>query len=270
MKKYYILLIAIFTISIAAAQEQFTEKQIKVKTDSILIEGNLLYQFEKSAWIATDLTRENKKVKKEFKSYFVYLKLDTIKTIILNKDNKCIYEYSFINNFDKPTLENSNFRDLNTIESYLIKIKEGIISNIEKNKQYEVKCPDGYELNNILIPIVNGYKFYLITGTSQNNIIPFGNDYLFNIDNDGSITSWKKFHSRLIATMTKGPDGEEVRGVFHSHLRTEPFISPTDICTFRLYGPLYKMNEFSVYSPALSKYMKYNIKKNNIEISDKP
>ena len=154
MKKYYILLIAIFTISIAAAQEQFTEKQIKVKTDSILIEGNLLYQFEKSAWIATDLTRENKKVKKEFKSYFVYLKLDTIKTIILNKDNKCIYEYSFINNFDKPTLENSNFRDLNTIESYLIKIKEGIISNIEKNKQYEVKCPDGYELNNILIPIV--------------------------------------------------------------------------------------------------------------------
>ena len=62
MKKIILLIIAIFSINIANAQQQFTEKQIKVKTDSILIEGTLLYQFEKSAWIATDLTRENKNI----------------------------------------------------------------------------------------------------------------------------------------------------------------------------------------------------------------
>ncbi len=61
-------------------------------------------------------------------------------------------------------------------------------------------------------------------------------------------------------------DGSELTMVTHSHLKTNPFITATDICTFKLYAPLTKLEEFSVYSPALGTYMKYNYKKDTIEV----
>jgi len=60
-----------------------------------------------------------------------------------------------------------------------------------------------------------------------------------------------------------------VRELIHSHLRTEPFISATDICTFMLYGKLCGQNSFGVYSPELGKYFRYRLDKNVINIEDK-
>ena len=266
MKTTVFLFILLFS-AVVNAQDLLTEEQIRAKADSILIEGNLLYKYEKSAWSATDLAMKKKNFKKEYGGYLVYQKDDTIKTIILNKDNHCIHEFSFTNNYDKPSSEVTTKRNLTATENKLISIRNGIINDIA-NKKHEVVCPDSYNLNTVLIPSSSGYKLYILTGTSQSKIIPFGNDYLFFADEAGSVTSWKKFHSRLIPTSTKGPNGEEVKGSMHSHLKTEPFISATDICTFMLYGSLYGQNEFTVYSPALSKSFKYKLADNRIEIKD--
>ena len=105
-------------------------------------------------------------------------------------------------------------------------------------------------------------------GTSESGIIPFGNDYLFQSDLDGNIVKWKKFHSRIIPAQTEMPNGEKVILAVHSHLKSTPYITATDVCTFRLYGRLYGMKEFMVLSTATGKYFKYNIDTNKIEITE--
>ena len=54
----------------------------------------------------------------------------------------------------------------------------------------------------------------------------------------------------------------------HSHLATVPLITATDICTFKLYAPFYGIEAFTVFSPAIGKYMKYTLKDNKITVSN--
>jgi hypothetical protein len=263
------IFILLFGLSILGrAQNGLTKQQIKEKADSILAEGNLLFQFEKAAWISIDLAMEKKDIKNKISGYLVYQKNDTIKTVILNKDNQCVYELSFSNELRQPIKEVLSQRELNDNENKLLVIKNKILKQIAE-KKYEVGCPSGFSLNIQLIPFASGYKLYILTGTSQSQVIPFGNDYLFWTDSNGEILSMKKFHSRLIPTMTKGPNGEKVTESVHSHLKTEPFISATDICTFKLYSSLYGQKEFKVYSPELSIYFTYSASDNNIKIGKK-
>jgi len=226
-----------------------------------------LFQYEKAAWISIDLAMEKKDIKKKFGGYLVYQKDDTIKTIILDKENQCMYELNFINELSIPIHEDLTTRELTENENKLLSTKNDILKQII-DKKYEVTCPDGYSLNFVLVPVENRFKFYILTGTSQSNIIPFGNDYLFLTDSTGIVVSMRKFHSRLIPMMTVSPDGGEVTMLSHSHLKSEPFISATDICTFKLYGSLYGLTEFSVYSPAFSKTFTYKLSDNTIEIKD--
>jgi hypothetical protein len=264
-----IISILFFTLAYGQEIKKYTNDEIKLKLDSIMVEANLLYKFEKSAWISTDLANENKIIRKNIGGILTYQLNDTIKTIILNeKRNKCIAEYIFINDFKKPSEEIISERNFTPKEQNFQKIKEVILEQLS-DKKFEVGVPEGFNLNPILITKNEKYKLYLITGTNQSNIIPFGNDYLFETDKNGKIETWKRFHSRLIPTYTKTKDGGKVTETTHSHLRTNPFISATDICTFKLYGKLYDLEEFSIYSPALGIYLKYDLIKDKIEIVDK-
>jgi len=251
-----------------AAQTDLTEAQIKAKCDSILEEANLLYSYEKAAWIATDLAGENKKVIKKMSGYFVRQSNDTLYALMMNKKDECIAEFAFTDDSSDPAKSVFRTRKLTAQEQKLWSVRNGAIDQILK-KPYPVESPPGYSLNVILIPDASGYKLYLLTGTSKSNVIPFGNDYLFWLDPEGKIESMHKFHSRLIPAETRGPDGEQVIKMMHSHLKTEPFITATDICTFKLYARLYGLNEFSVYSPALSKYFTYKLDQDIVEVSDK-
>ena len=122
-------------------------------------------------------------------------------------------------------------------------------------------------MNIELIPYELGYKLYIIAGTSKSDMIPFGNDYIFFADKNGEITSWRKFHSRLIPTMTKY-EGKTVIGIIHSHLVNEPFMTATDICTFRLYGTISGVKKFEVLSTALSKVFTYDLESGTIKFKD--
>ncbi|MDD4972301.1 MAG: hypothetical protein PHT07_22970 [Paludibacter sp.] len=261
----FILLIASTMLS---AQIQLTDVQMKVKLDSILFEGNLLYRYEKAAWISIDMAKEKKSIEKDFFSYLVYHEDDTVKALILNKKLECIYEFRFVFQFDNPISDRILTRTLTKKEQNLVSTKTGIINKIMEQK-IPLGCPDGYGLNMILMPREDGYKLYIITGTNKPEVIPFGNDYLFMIDDSGNIQSWKKIHSRLISMGPKSPNGEKVKEIFHSHLSTEPFISATDICTFMLYGKLCGLNSFGVYSPVLRKFFRYKLDGNMINIEDK-
>jgi len=262
-----------FTIGLVSygqvISQEYSQEEIRIKTDSILAEGNLLYKLEKAAWLITDLTLDNPSIRLDFGGYISYVKGDTTVAIILSKSDpdNCIFEINFFQaNFKKPIKELFEKRGISDFEKKLITAREKIIDEIIDN-EIEVIIPDGFNLNFVIFPIEGGYKLYIMTGTSQENIIPFGNDYIFIVDNDYKIQHWRKFHSRLIPQKTVGPQGEIVTGLTHSHLKSEPFISTTDICIFMLYGSYYGLNNFAVYSPALSIYFIYKLDENTITIS---
>jgi len=268
MKKLSLLVIISLFSSIILAQTEMSETELKTQLDSVLAEGNLLYKYEKAAWISTDLAMENKTVKKDYGGFFTYEESGEIRVIILGKKSQnCIAEYSFESDFSKPKTVKTESRELSNQEKTLLEVREKIVEKLS-DKKYEVTIPDGYSPNLILLPFAEKYKLYIIMGTSQKDVIPFGNDYLFIANKNGKIESWQKFHSRIIPGQTKF-EGNKVVELTHSHLKTTPLITATDICTFMLYAPLCDIDTFSVYSPALGKYMTYSLKDNKITIKEK-
>lgn len=265
MKQFFTFCILFSLVLIFSQDYNWSEKEIKIKLDSIKKEGNLLYSLENSSWNSTDFMRDEEKLKGKVGNYLTYKNSDTIKTVFLNKeDNQVILEYGYLNDSRTPSKINSNNRNLNPTETELLLIRKTVISQLSEPK-YEVSVPEGYSLNLVTIPFGEKFKTYLITGTSENDVIPFGNDYLFISDKNGKIIDHKKFHSRLIPTFTKDQNGGTVTMSTHSHLKTNPFISATDICTFKLYAPFSNLEKFSVYSPALSTYFEYNLKTDTLQ-----
>ena len=269
MKNFFAILVLLLFSNIIFAQDvKLSEKELKTQLDSIVKEGNLLYKYEKSAWISTDLALNVTEIENNYSGYFTYEINSTTKTIILGKKHQnCIAEYTFIIDFDEPDSICLNERDFYPLEKKLLEIREKIIKQLS-NKKYGIGIPKGYSPNFILLPFKKGYKLYIIMGTSQSDVIPFGNDYLFVANEKGVIKSWHKFHSGIIFSPTTY-EGNKVTYLTHSHLRTTPLITATDICTFMLYAPLYDIEEFSVYSTALQIYMVYNIKTNEVTIKEK-
>jgi hypothetical protein len=265
-----ILFLGALVIVFNSFSQTLSMEEIRSKTDSILVEGNMLFKHEKAAWIATDKAMEDTRIKRDFGGFLVYMQNDTINSIIYSrrKSSECIFEMSFLNSFDKPVYESKQKRLITDYERKLMIARDRIIDEIVQN-EIPVTVPEGYKLNFVVLPYEDGYKFYIMTGTSKADVIPFGNDYIFFTDNNWKITNWRKFHSRLIPQPTSAPNGEKITSMTHSHLKTEPFISATDICTFMLYGGYYGLNEFSVYSPALSLYFKYFLDGNEIIITER-
>lgn len=266
MKKIIsLILVSTIVNAIYSQKIEFSEGDLQFKLDYILAEGNLLYKYEKAAWISTDLIMNERALKKDFGGFLVYEDKQEVKVIIQGKKSKkCIAEYVFENDFNMPKMKKHETREFSTREKLLLDVRAKILEQIS-DKKYEVSFPNDYSPNFILLPNADKFKFFIIMGTSRKDVIPFGNDYVFFTDEKGNIESWHKFHSRMIPGYTK-MNGEKVISMTHSHLRTTPLITSTDICTFMLYAPLYDINEFSVYSPAIGKYMKYDLKENKITI----
>ncbi|REC49389.1 hypothetical protein [Chryseobacterium pennipullorum] len=269
MKHIFTLLLLFITMIISAQEIKYSDQELQQKLDSIKAEGNLLFSYENSSWISGDLIRKYKKIHEGVGSYLTYKTSDTVKTVFFNKNqNLVLAEYSFLGTQSKPVKKAFEQRLLTETENALKNLRTAIIQQLSDPK-YEVSAPEGYSLNMAIIPFNENYKIYLIPGTSQSRVIPFGNDYLFISDKQGKITSSQRFHSRLIPAFDLGEQGS-ITSSTHSHLKTSPFISATDICTFKLYAPMTKLEEFSIYSTALKTYMKYNYKKDSIAITKKP
>lgn len=264
MKKLGLL---ILTLNISFSV--FSQENLQAKFDSIITEADLLYRYEKSVWNSTDLLMANNKLKKNYGGYVVSHSNDTVfVTYIDKKQKESIARYQYVSNeLTKPSNISIEVSTLTSLEQELLDIKIKLIKQLSDSK-YGVTIPQGFSPNFVLIKGANEFKLYILMGTSDAGVIPFGNDFLFKADKAGTITEWKKFHSRMIPAFSKGPNGEKVISAIHSHLKTTPYITATDICTFRLYGELCGLEEFMVLCTATDKYYKYNLKSNTIEITE--
>lgn len=245
------------------------DENLQLKLDSIIKEADLLYNYEKAVWNATDLLMTDRKLKKNYGGYVVSHSNDTIFATFIDKSQKQkVAKYYFtIANLNSPFNSEIEVSPLTKPEQELLDVKIKIINQLS-DKKYEVGFPQNFNPNFVLIKEKEGFKLYILMGTPESGLIPFGNDFLFWTDLNGTITNWKKFHSRMIPAQSKGPNGEKVVSAIHSHLKTTPYITATDICTFRLYGGLCDMEEFMVLCTATGKYYKYSIKTNKIEVTE--
>ena len=255
-----ILLISCFSV-VYSQTNNYTEAELGQKCDSIIQEGNLLYRYEKATWLFSDMYINKPEIMETAATYLTYEQGDSIKCILIDKEGKCNFEVSFLET-STPCLVRHLYRDLSDYENNLLNTRTKILKNIIDNK-YEVGTIKGYSLNWILLPFEKGYKLYAINGTQKAEEVPIGNDYLFITNKEGEIQSWKKFHSSLIPIDKGKPGGIHI----HSHLKQEPFISATDICTFKLYQNQVGLTSFGVYSPTLSTYFIYQLETNSITIS---
>lgn len=262
MKNILIGAVGLFSWLTVYSQADYSAAELKQKCDSIIEESNILYRYETASWNFTDMLLAKPDILKTIGNYLTYQQGDTIKCIVVDNQSQCSYEASFLTD-SAPCSESTVSRSLSAYEKQLISIRGTIRSALEDNKKYPIVSYKDFPLNWILIPFAGGYKFYAISGTSKSRVIPFGNDYLFISDKEGRIQSWKKFHSRLIPVEATD-DMPIVSMPVHSHLRQEPFISATDICTFRLYYNQTGSTKFAVYSVALSMYFIYEIATNKI------
>lgn len=260
------VLILLVTISLNAFTQ---DENLQFILDSIIVEADLMYRYEKSVWSSTDLLVTDKKLKKNYGGYLTSHSGDSVLVTYLDKNQKkSIARYTYVStNFNKPFLVSLESSPLTILEKELLDIRTKMIDQISDSK-YNVTVPQAFSPNFVLIKDEETFRLYIIMGTNESGVIPFGNDYLFCSDSEGNITNWKKFHSRMIPTYSKGPNGEKAISSTHSHLKTTPYITATDICTFRLYGELCEMEEFMVLCTATGKYYKYNLNINKIEISD--
>jgi hypothetical protein len=258
------VLIAFLSLTINLLSQ---DNVLQFKFDSIIQEANTLYNYEKAAWNASDLLKEGLSSNSEIGGYVAYHIDDTI-IVVYSDINQVmsIAKFRFLNsNLAEPFEMNFDAEVLNDAEYEFFSMKQKILNGIIYG-EYEISIPEGYNPNFILIKGQGEYRFYIIMGATKAGVIPFGNDYLFTTDNEGNIMDYKKFHTNIIPTFSKYEDLGTVTSAMHSHIKSTPYITATDICTFRLYAHYTDLVEFKVYSTALGITMRYDLEKNKIEL----
>lgn len=259
----------ILSLLLGLSFSAFAQEQYQPQMDSILHEADLLYRHEKATWISTDMILADRKLKKRYGGFVTYHSQDsTFVTILGKKQKSAIAKYTFIGTeFDQALTVDMEYSVLSELEKKLLHVKSKLLKKVFK-KKYEVVIPKGFDPNFILLKTASGYRFYIIMGTTQEGSVPFGNDYIFEVNTDLEITQWQKLHSRIIPAPPNFPGMGTVTSVMHSHLKSTPYITATDICTFRLYAKYTDLKEFSVYSPKIGYTMKYILESNEIVLEE--
>lgn len=243
MNKVLTLALALISI-ITYGQKNPTEK-----AQPIVTEGKLLYRLEKTSWLGTDLFLEHYKNSENIGGYFSYIEKDVTKCIFfLESDTPIVIgTISFNLDLNKETaILDLSERPFSKIEKDLYQIRKIALDKLLTDsifKFYQNTSPN-------LIPIINGKekKVYILTGSTKNGVVFFGNDYLLTFNNNNQFVSTKKIHNDIISVKYGSNDSIVIGGI-HNHLPTTgDFITATDICTLMLYEKIAKWHTYVVVS----------------------
>ena len=231
---------------------------INAVNDSVIDEGNELYLHDKLTWVMSDAYKQLCSSKTASMAVVGQLNDTLMSGIMIDVDQlKCVFEcrlnlntgdiepFDLVRGLTPKELERAE-RQVELLDK--ISELDGIVSIKEAGNLN----PDIVEISPTLT------RVYLLQGTNKSKLIPFGNDYSFDFDAAGNLIATRKYHNSFIPIDFSGKEGN-IHKCTHSHLDDNPYITPTDIATFLLYGhDLYGMTTFSVYSPAFGCYFTYN------------
>ena len=260
-------LIASVLVYAQGIQELPSAETLASINDSIVREAMTLYFYEKTAWLGGDKFADECKNAAKIDGVLTLPNQDAaISTLYYNlEERKCYYEFTA--SFQQGTTSSStDVRDLSDYELYMIHLKNHCSEQIVSVGILVGVSPDFGSLNMEMVPLnENLTRVFILSGTSHDKVIPFGNDYSFDFDAEGHLVGYRKYHSRLIPAELS--DTNQITELVHSHLHGNPYITSTDICTFLLYGAeLYNLKEFSVYSVDYGCYFKFHVETMSIEV----
>lgn len=231
---------------------------INAVNDSVIDEGNTLYLHDKLNWVMSDAYKQMCSSKTASLSVVGQLNDTLMSGIMIDADQmRCVFECRL--NLNTGEIEPFDLvRGLTPKEIARAERQMALLETVsDLDGIYNVA--EAGNLNADVVEInPNLTRVYLLQGTDKSKLIPFGNDYSFDFDAAGNLLARRKYHKSFIPIDFSGKEGN-IRKCTHSHLDDNPYITPTDIATFLLYGhDLYQMKTFSVYSKALNCYFTYN------------
>lgn len=236
---------------------------IQAINDSICDEGYNLYIAEMVNWMSTDSVMAHCS-RDELEGNVIWQPTDsTWCAVFYDEDAKnCVFEMH-LNCIDHSMAFSYDKRPMTEAELVQIKLRQVMLNNVlEKygdmiryNKNIGNPNWDFVRINDNII------RLYILQGTVHPNMIPFGNDYSIDLDNNGTPLCFRKYHNSLIAVNTVDDEGNSVESVMHSHLPDNPYITPTDVCNFLLYGGPLKAHY--ILSTGLDGYIVHSAENNS-------
>lgn len=178
-----------------------------------------------------------------------YQKGDSLRALILNQASECVAELYFFQKNTKAIeliLYHKESRLLNQEEKKLLTAKRQFLAEVSEDK-YQISAAACCELQEVLVPYEKGYKFYLLSLTNQDSILPLGGDYLFKFNHALKLQSWNELHKfKKYSNKHKDlPPNAKIAAVsMPCGGENGNYIQASDICKFRLYGKNLDLEEF--------------------------
>ena len=238
-----------------------------VNSDSIIKEGYELYYLEKASWTSTDFIKKKYGPFSEINNYLGYMSYkdqDTIFSIyykMIDSNIKVFETYKFNNtSILESMMVVSETRDMNNIEKYMLKCLNQI-EKLQDTIPFYFTPPNAGK-NLVFLREGNQFRLFILTGTFEHDVIPFGNDFVFKFDSEGESMIGGQIHPTVVfdKDSSKVPEKygsydpvkqtKNSNGVYevcdHKHFGSTPdFITSADICNILLYG---KSKSYIVWS----------------------
>lgn len=256
-----------------AASKLPSRDELATINDSILQEGLRLYTYEKLSWMASDLLAEHALVDlSSIRGSAVQLDDNGKLTHFYCRQDSVVFSCTIdLNDF---TLSWDNtVRPMTDDDRDAVHFRSDIINRIIETYGDSIYTIQDGSINIDLIWLgTDNLRAYLLQGTTLNGVIPFGNDYYVDIDRDGNLIEFHRFHHSYIPIdIRQAGENTQVLEVIHSHTVDNPFFTPTDICTALLYAhDLYGMKSVCILSTVFvpSAIMTFNMDDMSIAVNE--
>ncbi len=249
-----------------------SQDELATINDSILQEGLQLYIYEKLSWMASDLLVEHATVDLSNIRGAVQWEENDKLTHFYCRQDSVVFSCTLDLNDYSLSWDNT-VRPMTDDDRDAVHFKSDIIHRIlETYRDSIYTIQNGSKNIDVVWLSADRLRVYLLQGTTLNGVIPFGNDYYVDVDSDGNLIDFHRYHHSYIPIEIKqtGEDTQAVE-VIHSHTADNPFFTPTDICNALLYArDLYWMNSVCVLSTAFDPpvIMTFNMNDMSITVNE--
>lgn len=241
--------------------------------DSILQEGLRLYTYEKLSWMASDLLAEHASVDlSSIRGSAVQMDDNGKLTHFYCRQDSVVFSCT-LDLYDFSLSWDNTVRPMTEDDRDAVHFRSDIINRIIETYGDSIYTIQDGSINIDLIWLgTDNLRAYLLQGTTLNGVIPFGNDYYVDIDRDGNLIEFHRFHHSYIPIdIRQAGENTQVLEVIHSHTVDNPFFTPTDICTALLYAhDLYGMKSVCILSTVFvpSAIMTFNMDDMSITVNE--
>ena len=256
-----------------AASKLPSQDELATINDSILQEGLRLYTYEKLSWMASDLLAEHASVDlSSIRGSAVQMDDNGKLTHFYCRQDSVVFSCT-LDLYDFSLSWDNTVRPMTEDDRYAVHFRSDIINRIIETYGDSIYTIQDGSINIDLIWLgTDNLRAYLLQGTTLNGVIPFGNDYYVDIDRDGNLIEFHRFHHSYIPIdIRQAGENTQVLEVIHSHTVDNPFFTPTDICTALLYAhDLYGMKSVCILSTVFvpSAIMTFNMDDMSITVNE--